>query len=307
MTRKVLLPVLPTLMLMAGLWFGIESCDRTSAADRIPSAVWVATPEGARLVVHEQIDRSSDTGSWTVDRMVAIDPQTGVVGEPWFVKFDGDEQVVLQGTRGRSLWFQAGKEFFVVPTVGGVLRPLRSLAAQYPVVPAPWYSVNVDSEGLVRVEADDRSHWHIDVSTQRAEKDASAPVGWRPSTQWAGASGRLGFVDVPTQRHSDQAHFALAPVDEYGGLAGAPLESRFESPRFLGQEVIEVRGCAVVAERASVTCLDRSGARGWSWAVPEGAVTQWAAWPFEEGALVRSDRRFTLLSREGQVRWTLLR
>ena len=307
MTRKVLLPVLLTLMFLAAGWFGVESCDRKQSADRIPYAVWATTPSGDRLILHEQLDRSSDNGSWTVERMVAIDPLTGAAADPWFAKLEGDDRVVLRGARGSSLWFQVGPAFFVVPSTGGAPRPLTSLAAAYPSVPAPWYSAGVDSEGLVRVEADDRSHWSIDVSTQVAVKDASAPEGWRPATQWPGPSGMLGFVDVPTQRHSDQAHYALAPVDEYGGVAGAPLTTRFETPLFLGQAVIEAGGCALVAERASVTCVDRSGARGWSWAVPEGPVTQWAAWPFEGGALIRTDRRFTLLSREGQVRWSLVR
>ncbi len=307
MTRKFLLPAVSTLLLTASIWFGFESCDRRQAADRVSFAVWATTPAGARVILHEQLDRSNDSDSWTVNRMVAIDPLTGAVSDPWFVHFESDDRVVLRGARGSSLWFQVGAESFVVPAAGGAPLPLASLAAQYPLIPAPWYSATVDVEGLVRVEADDRSHWHIDMGTQLAERDTSAPEGWRPATQWAGASGALGFVDVPVQRHSDQAHWALAPVDEYGGVAGAPLASRFESPVFLGAQVIEVGGRALVGERASVTCIDRSGARGWAWAVPEGTAEQWAAWPVEGGALVRTDRRFTLLGGDGQVRWSVVR
>ncbi len=132
---------------------------------------------------------------------------------------------------------------------------------------------------------------------------ASAPAGWRPPAQWEG----LGFIVVPTQRHSDPATGALAPVDEYGTAAGAVIATGFTSPRFLGEEILAVEGRALIADGAAVTTIDRAGARGWSWAVPEQKVETWAAWPVAGGALVRTDRRFTLLSPQGEVRWTLVR
>jgi hypothetical protein len=128
-------------------------------------------------------------------------------------------------------------------------------------------------------------------------------VGWRPATQWEG----LGFVDVPTQRHSDPAHWGLAPVDEYGGVAGTPIATGFTTPRFLGENVILIGDRALIVDGASVTTIDRSGARGWSWSAPERTTENSAAWPFEGGALVRTDRRFTLLGPNGEVRWTLVR
>ena len=70
---------------------------------------------------------------------------------------------------------------------------------------------------------------------------------------------------------------------------------------------IEIGDRALIVDGASVTTIDRSGARGWSWSAPERTTENSAAWPFEGGALVRTDRRFTLLGPNGEVRWTLVR
>jgi hypothetical protein len=305
--RTTLAAVFPGLLVCVGVWFADSSCDSRQTADRIQNAVWATTPAGPRLVLHEQIDRSSDNGSWTVERIVLIDPLTGVPTEPWFAHFDGEERAVLHNARGGFLWFQVGfgslSPFFLVPATGGKSVPLSALPSQYPAVTAPWYSATVGGDGLIYVEADDRTSWHIDVGTHTASLDAKAPVGWHPAMQWEG----LGFIDAPTQRHSDLAHYALSQVDEYGGAVGAPIAAGFTNPRFLGEGVIHVGERALIADGASVVTIDRVGARGWSWAVPEGKVEQWAAWPVDGGALVRTDRRFTLLAPNGEVRWTLVR
>lgn len=307
MNRKHVLAVVSSVLVSLGCWFTVASCDSRQSADRIQNAVWATTPAGPRLAVHEQIDRSSDNGSWTVERVILIDPLAGVTGEPWFAHFDSEERGVLMSARGGFLWFQvgfgSGSPYFRVPATGGKAVPLMSLASEYPAVPKPWYSASVGSDGLLYVEADDRTHWHIDVGTHTASLDPTPPVGWRPALQWEG----LGFVDAPTQRHSDTAHWALAPVDEYGGVAGAAIAAGFTSPRFLGERVILIGERALVADGASVVTIDRAGARGWSWTAPEGAVEHFAAWEVEGGALVRTDRRFTLLGANGEVRWTLVR
>lgn len=307
MNRNHLLAVLPTVLLSVGCWFAISSCDSRQSADRIQNVVWATTPAGPRLVVHEQIDRSSDNGSWTVERIILIDPLTGVPAEPWFAHFDTEERGVLQCARGGFLWFQVGfgssSPYFLLPSTGGTPVPVTALASEYPAVPKPWYSATVGSDGLIYVEADDRTRWHVDVGTHTATPDLAVPAGWRPPAQWGG----LGFVDVPTQRHSDPAHWGLAPVDEYGGVAGAPIAAGFTNPRFLGENVILIDDRALIVDGASVTTIDRTGARGWSWSAPEGTVENAAAWPVEGGALVRTDRRFTLLAPNGEVRWTLVR
>jgi hypothetical protein len=233
MRRQRLLAVVTSIFMGLGGWFAIFSCDAKQQATRIQNAVWVTTLAGPRLAVHEQLDRSSDDGSWTVERMILLDPLTGAPDEPWYAHFDGDERAVLKSARGGFLWFQVGfgsmAPYFLVPATGGKSVAVQSLESEYAAVPKPWYSVTVGGDGLISVEADDRTQWQIDVGNHTATPGATAPAGWRPSSQWDG----LGFIDAPTPRGPSSPPAARTPgFSVKASFASASVRSLPTGPRW---------------------------------------------------------------------------
>ena len=86
--------------LSAAIWAGMKAYDRHQAADTVVNVVWVDTPGGPRLLLHEQLHRSGETSSWVVNRAGSLDPSTGAKAGSWML---GDEDGSGGGCRRNDL------------------------------------------------------------------------------------------------------------------------------------------------------------------------------------------------------------
>jgi hypothetical protein len=302
----------------------LRGCDEQQPASSVGNALWYEGAGGPRLLVMESLGRSGDTESYTVNRLVALDPATGAQTDTWVLETSDDRGLLLWAARGPWVWTLGGDSWhpeLAVRKPGEEPIAVGDLAGRFPQIAGPWAGAIVTEEGLLRVESDDKKRWEIDLAadTARERPDLSEiGNGWSGadnagcySATWTWGDVTYAFAEREAARHSQRDHWALitARPEEYGQLTElSEVAPGFSLPSFACNDTsgpVSLGQDALVIEHDDgprFSRMDHTGQRKWSWKAPEteGAVE---AWPVAGGVVVRTGRTFTSLDGEGKVRW----
>lgn len=298
------------------VWFVLVG----QSATTVENAVWLSGSEGPVLLVHERLARDSDSGSYTVNRMLQVDPRTGRVRRQSNIEVEKDAPLTVMSGRGSHYFAYQGDAWQGTYTLLGLDdsgQSIKSLEPQYPSVLAPWYNYAPLRDGLLLVESDDKHVWQIDI----VSKLASDVTGRATILRFTGApffgcyTDQLSelhwhFKEIPSERHSQRDMGLYA--DERLILKG------LRYPRFACDAVrgpVKIGSDPILLETAPVTysLLDEQGQRRWSWSPPalepdtQQPADIFEAWAFEGGVILRTNRLFVSLDPHGKERWRLSR